>query len=264
MNFTSAYLMLCTGFFSFLFSLMGWGNVYSNYLDKILLIVSSGYILFLVIKRKAVLTNVTMFIAAYIVVRAIVALSFAMYNEYSILGYLFPLKNWVILLNLFIIGQSLALSDEKAHDLIVKSLFTTVILFALFEAVSWAASLNFEKEFPLISRVPFIKYRIVIDEFIIVYAYFLLSVKMVTEQISLSKYQTGIAVIVLAFFISQTRQILVAICIVSLVLIAKKYKPYLTKRKLIFTLSFLSYRASFCWDYICWPFSIRRTLTFPS
>lgn len=238
MNILIIYMMFCTGLTNFVAASLGLGSAYLQYAHYVLLVMSSVYCFYLLLQRKIVITDLSLFIAAYILLRIIAVSSFALSHEYTLPGYLYPLKNWILLLNLFVIGQSLEISTETVNRLIVIMLFVTVLVLLLFEISGFFFFEHFKQMFPLPSRISFIKYRIGIDEFIIVYAYLLLSFNMIRNELSLPKYLMGTALILLAIFISQTKQILVAIIVVSLFLIVKKFKHYLTKRKFMFTISF--------------------------
>jgi hypothetical protein len=231
-------MLFFTGLASFAATLAGQGSAYLQYSHYILLVMSSLYGFHLLLQRRIVVTNITLFIAAYILLRIIAVSAFALTHEYTLFGYVYPLKNWFLLLISFVIGQSIEQSTDTVNRAIMKALFITVMVLLVFEFSGFFLSPQFSQSFPLPSRVSLIKYRIGIDEFIIVYAYLLLSLTMIRDELRLSKYLTGITVILLAILISQTKQILAAIIVVSLFLIIKRHKDYLTKRKCLFTIFF--------------------------
>jgi len=239
MNYLFLYVLLSAGLISFIFSAFGAGTAYLLYVDKALLFISSLAVLYLLLNRKVVLTNITLVLIAYIVIRIVAVGAFAMQHGYTLPGYLFPIKNWVLLLNLFIIGQSLELSEDAVQKLMLKGLFATILVSGAFEVVSSFLGSGPNENFQLVSRIPFVRYRIGIDEFITVYAYLLLSIGMIKNELTMPRYLTGVALILLSIFISQSKQTLVAIIIVSLFLIVKRYQPYLSKRKVVFTVSFI-------------------------
>ncbi|KAB0670422.1 hypothetical protein F6V30_09745 [Oryzomonas sagensis] len=239
MNVLIVYMMFWTGLVSFAATALGQGNAYLRYGHYVLLLMSSAYCLYLLLQRKMIITALSLLIAAYIALRILAVSSFALSHEYTLPGYLYPLRNWVLLLNFFVIGQSTVLPRETVNRLIVRMLIITVLVLFAFE-VSGFFSTHFKPLFPLPSRIPFVTYRIGIDEFIIVYAYLLLSLKLIRNELPVPKYLMGTVLILFAFFICQTKQILPAIIIVSLFLIGTRCEPYLTRRKVVFTVSFLA------------------------
>lgn len=232
-----SYLLICTGLCSFLMTALGAGAAYINYIDEALLFFSLAYCLHLLQSRKLVVTGLTLCIAFYIVMRFVIVMSFALQHNYSLAGYLFPLKNWVLLLIFFIIGQSTELSERTFSTTIMKALLVTVLVIAGFEMLSSLLDLRFSQNFPLQSRVPFIRYRIGIDEFIIVYAYLVMSIQMLRNQVTTAKYTAALLLISAPFFIAQTKQLLVAILIVSVFIVLRRFSRYLTTRKVLYTLS---------------------------
>lgn len=231
------YLMICVGMIRFGSQLLGQDDVYLRYVPYVLLVGSSLCCIYLFLRRKIVITNLTLVMAAYITLRLIAVSSFAVFHEYNLWDYIYPIKNWILLLNLFIIGQSLVLSEEAVNSLIMKALSITVLILLFLEILGFFAP-KFGPLFQLQSRVPILKYRFNIDEFIIVYVYLLISLKMLKNELAVRKYLSGAILLLLAVAICQTKQVLVAIFVVSLFLIMKKYRPYLTKAKVIYAVFF--------------------------
>lgn len=209
---------------------------YDYFSDEVAFILGLAGFFVLLINGKIKISALTLFILSYILVRVMILSTFATIHSYSVLNYLFPLKNWVVLLLFFVIGQSLNLPRERVNDILLKIFIATSILVILFQMYCLMFGRNFTA-FDA-SRLPLVKYRVGLDIFLMIYVFIISTLRYLQKNIS-SKYYYFIIVLVIADFISsQTKQIAISVFLVLLYLLFDKAVSH-TKRKRVLMVSFI-------------------------
>lgn len=210
---------------------------YYDYLsDKVAILLGFVGLFVLFINGKIKISALTVFILSYIFIRALILSGFATVHSYSVLNYLFPLKNWIALLLFFVIGQSLELPRERVNDILLNIFITTSILVILFQVYSFAFDGNFEAL--IASRLPFIKYRVGFDILLMVYAFIISSLRYLQNNISGKYYYFIIALVIADFISAQTKQIIISLFLVLIYFFIDKVFS-LTKRRRVFIASFI-------------------------
>ena len=271
MVFLNFYIFLYSGFASFWSQVLGFGGWVSDNSANITLALGAAYLPVLLLKRKIKITPITFWIGGYVILRAVILISFALYNDYSLFAYILPIKNWVALFFFFIIGQSVDWSANKLHT----------VLFVYF-AVFVGCAIAYELVAPFIeaetgfyeSRLPFLLYRIPVDIFLTCYICMVSTMGFFSKEVSTRRYLLTIALISAAIVVSQIQQMLGGVILISIVISLSFFKHRLSNRYAIYFLSlavlvavagislyqyytsaiqdiyFSIYRRNLLWDYV--------------
>lgn len=209
---------------------------YDNFSDKAAFILGVAGVFAIFINGKIKVSALTIFILSYVFIRGFILACFATTHSYSVLNYLFPLKNWLALLLFFIIGQSIELPRQKVNTILLNIFIVTSVFIILIQLYS----LLFDKNLSAFdaSRLPFVKYRVGMDILLMIYAFIIATTRYLKKECSSKYYFSLVALVIVDFVSSQTKQIAVSIFFVLFYFFfARRY--YAMKSKGMFLASYI-------------------------
>lgn len=209
------YFFFYSGFASFWSYLLGFGDTVSNASPHVALGLGLLFIVVLAFQQKIRVNSITYIILGYILLRGFVLLGFAAYHGYDILAYLLPLKNWLVLLAFFVIGQSIEISFARINHFLFIHFGVFVICALACELGPVSSLLGLSTVFSP-SRIPFLTHRIPLDLFLTTYIYMISTMQYLSKQIPLKRYLLMISMIVATLFVSQIQQMITGIILTSL------------------------------------------------
>jgi hypothetical protein len=217
-------------------AIIGAPNILNSYSDDLALFIFSVWYFIICFKRKTVLYSPeSLLIIAYITIRVVYLLLFSATHKYGVINYLFPIKNWFTLLLAFLCGREMDFSFASIKDYIIKYMRYFILVCAFLQLVAVVINSDFMRLGGGISRFSFIRYRMGISNYLMLFYYYFITIGYIRNEIRNGAFIQNIVVFMIGILLCQAKNVLFGVLLINIV-IALSIKTRMSRKKLSYIL----------------------------